>query len=75
MEWTKEAIKALREKMELNQLDFAARLGMTRQASVSELENGKSKPNPQTRMLLDMLYKEKYGGEQLDLIDQQKQAA
>lgn len=56
MEWTGEKIKELRKRLEVSQGDFASMLGMTRAASVSNLENGKAKPKPQTVKSLDDLH-------------------
>lgn len=63
MNWTPERIKALRERLgtleeggKLTQEKFANKIGMSRAASISDLENGRTKPKNQTIMLLDMLY-------------------
>ena len=55
MDWTPERIRALRKHLGLNQTEMAAKLGYSRQQSVSELEKGKHAPIPQIYIILSML--------------------
>ena len=51
-DWTPDRIKALRKRLNMNQTQFAAALGFSRQASVSELERGEFEPSGSTAELL-----------------------
>lgn len=52
--WTPSKIKALRERMGLNQADFAKAIG-TAQSTVCRLETGTQMVSKQTSMILDVL--------------------
>lgn len=55
MDWTPEQIKALRERHGLSQTAFADALGLSRAASVSDLETGRQAATGQTARLLDVV--------------------
>ena len=53
--WTPARIRALRKHMGISQSEMAARLGYSRQQTVSELEHGAYPPSPRVGIILDML--------------------
>ena len=59
MDWTPQRIADLRKRLGLSQSDFAAALGLSRTASVSDLENGRTNATGPTARLLD--YIEQHG--------------
>lgn len=54
-DWTPEAIRALRERLGMNQTQMAPHLGYRRGGRVSELELGAMNPSDQVCRLLDHL--------------------
>jgi DNA-binding transcriptional regulator YiaG len=52
---TPDAIRELRESLGLTQTQFARRLGITRQATVSEWERGERRPRPSVVLLMHTL--------------------
>ena len=59
MDWTPQRIADLRKRLGLSQSDFAQALGLSRTASVSDLENGRTNATGPTARLLD--YVERHG--------------
>ena len=55
MDWTPDRIKALRERLSLNQSAFADALGLSRTASISDLETGRTSATGTLARLLDAI--------------------
>lgn len=55
MEWTPEDIRELRTTLGMTQSEFAKRLGYSRQATVSDLENGRQKPSGSAEQIMELL--------------------
>jgi DNA-binding transcriptional regulator YiaG len=55
MEWTPKAIRVLREFLKEDQAKFAKRCGASRQATVSDWEGGRRKPDGITSRLFDYI--------------------
>lgn len=55
MNWTPDRIKALRERLGLTQTAFAEAIGLSRHASVSDLETGRTSATGTLARLLDAI--------------------
>jgi DNA-binding transcriptional regulator YiaG len=53
--WTKERIRALRERLGYTQAQMAEALGYELARSISDLESGRREPSGAVRVLLDLL--------------------
>ena len=53
--WTGEQMRRLRKHLRDSQEEFAKRIGLTRQASVSDMERGEMEISDRTALILDLL--------------------
>lgn len=58
MKWTKERIREFRESLAVSQSTFAALIGVSRTATVSDWETGKAVPSSLAERLLNQLENE-----------------